>query len=360
MISKAISWIISVAIVVSAGLLLAYTQGITQVTASNLYLDVVYTLLALGLYGSVYSIDKDELSTNRTIVIQAVTAGVLLKILIIGGIIFAFTRNTISLLLAVIVAQIDPLSVARLLDTKSNRLSSKAQTILNAWSSFDDPITVLTAIYIATLIVSHNNTAADHQIYISDYLVSLGLNLFFAAAIYCLNKVLQRFTVSKYILLIFSFAIAVYFQLMLAIAIIGLFIRPNLRKILPVVLNTAFYISLFMLGILLINGVAIMQGILLGTAAIIAQVIVGTLLTRNFRKRDRLHLALSQQNGITAIILSLVFEPNYPGIVSIVAPAILCINIGHTLLNSLLDYLIANRDSDGKGGANVSILVDKD
>jgi hypothetical protein len=46
---------------------------------------------------------------------------------------------------------------------------------------------------------------------------------------------------------------------------------------------------------------------------------------------DRVRLALAQQNGVTAVILALVFERSLDGFVAVVAPAIVTINVIHAL-----------------------------
>jgi hypothetical protein len=74
--------------------------------------------------------------------------------------------------------------------------------------------------------------------------------------------------------------------------------------------------------------------------AYIAQIIVGFILTYKLGKRDRWHIAFAQQNGITAIILALLFEPVHPGTVAVVAPAIITINTLHWLCNILIDKTI--------------------
>lgn len=86
-----------------------------------------------------------------------------------------------------------------------------------------------------------------------------------------------------------------------------------------------------------INGVNILTGLALGGAAYGTQILVGYLLTRKLPSRDRMHIAFAQQNGITAIILALLFETYYPGTIAIVAPAILVINTLHATANCLLD-----------------------
>ena len=63
--------------------------------------------------------------------------------------------------------------------------------------------------------------------------------------------------------------------------------------------------------------------------SIIAQIIVGLLLTRDLPRDERLYLAFAQQNGITAMILALFFEKDLSSTVGIVAPAIIFINLGY-------------------------------
>jgi hypothetical protein len=71
----------------------------------------------------------------------------------------------------------------------------------------------------------------------------------------------------------------------------------------------------------------------------LAQAFVGFLLTRGLPKMERFCLAFAQQNGITAMILVLLFETELPDTVSVVVPAILFINPGYYIINRLLQKL---------------------
>jgi hypothetical protein len=122
---------------------------------------------------------------------------------------------------------------------------------------------------------------------------------------------------------------------MLGIAFIGLFLRPEIKK-LPLIISTAFYIAVLLLGFLLVNGIYWMEGLALGAGAILAQILVGFLLTRDLPANERLYLAFAQQNGITAMILALFFEKDLAGTVGIVAPAIIFINLGYYFFNRIL------------------------
>ncbi|NLT54698.1 MAG: hypothetical protein GXX79_09045 [Actinomycetales bacterium] len=59
-------------------------------------------------------------------------------------------------------------------------------------------------------------------------------------------------------------------------------------------------------------------------------------------------LALAQQNGITAIILALRLEAEFVGVVMVVGPAILVINMLHLVANALLRR--ASHPSSGTRG----------
>lgn len=82
---------------------------------------------------------------------------------------------------------------------------------------------------------------------------------------------------------------------MLGIAIIGLFLRPGIKR-LPDFNSAVFYIAILLLGFLLINGI----------------------------------------NWLGGLILALLFETELPETVSIVAPAILFINLGYYVVNRML------------------------
>jgi len=235
------------------------------------------------------------------------------------------------------VAQIDPLAVANLLTGDSTHLSDRARTILSAWSSFDDPMTVLLSIYALYFFVPHSSSG-NLLGALSPFLIGLAQNLLFAGLVFWLSRQFKRNNNLLTLLLAICFLIAVYFKWMLGIALIGLFLRPDLKR-LPDLISAAFYIAILLLGFLLVNGINWLTGLILALAALFSQVFVGFLLTRNLPRMERLYLAFAQQNGITAMILALLFEAELPETVSVVAPAILFINMGYYLINRMLQKL---------------------
>jgi NhaP-type Na+/H+ or K+/H+ antiporter len=317
------------------GLGLASVIDISNLSRQPFYEPFTYTLLAIGLYGSVYGIQLDELKNHNKLIIRAVTIGVLLKTLIIGGILYLATRQPAAFLLALTVAQIDPLAVANLLTDDSSHLSERAKTILSAWSSFDDPMTVLLSIYALYFFIPH--TGSENLLGIlSPFFIGLAQNLLFAGLIFWLSRQFKEKNTLLTLLLVVCFVIAVYFKWMLGIALTGLFLRPRIKR-LPDFISAAFYILL--LGFLLVNGINWISGLILALAAGLAQVFVGFLLTSGLPRVERFYLAFAQQNGITAMILALLFETELPQTVSIVAPAILFINLGYYVVNRMLQKL---------------------
>jgi NhaP-type Na+/H+ or K+/H+ antiporter len=313
---------------------LASVIDISNLPRQPFYEPFTYTLLAIGLYGSVYGIQPKELKNHNKLIIRAVTVGVLLKTFIIGGILFLAMRRPAAFLLALTVAQIDPLAVANLLTEDSSHLSGRARTILSAWSSFDDPMTVLLSIYALYFFIPH--AASENFLGILlPFFIGLAQNLLFVGLAFWLSRQFKANNLLLILLLLACFVIAVYFKWMLGMALIGLFLRPNIKR-LPDFISAAFYIAILLLGFLLVNGINWLNGLVLAMAATLAQVTVGFLLTRGLPRVERFYLAFAQQNGITAMILALLFETELPETVSIVAPAILFINLGYYVINRML------------------------
>jgi NhaP-type Na+/H+ or K+/H+ antiporter len=313
---------------------LASLVDVSNLPQQPFYEPFTYALLAIGLYGSVHGIHRAELRQHREIILRAVTIGVLLKTLIIGGLLYLFTGKLTAFLLGLAVAQIDPLSVANLIQGGEHKLSERAQTILGAWSSFDDPMTVLLSIYALYLFLPHPASASLLELAIP-FLLSLGQNLAFAGLVFILSRWSKNHQPAQLLLLATSFIAALAFKWMLGIAIIGLFLRPEIKR-LPQIISAAYYLALLLLGFLLVNGISWGAGLVLGLGAMLAQGVVGLLLTGGLPFEERLYLAFAQQNGITAMILALLFERSLPGAVGVVAPAILFINLGYYLANRWL------------------------
>jgi hypothetical protein len=292
-----------------------------------------YTLLAIGLYGAVYGIDLGALQQQKKTALIVVTLGVCFKILFIWGILYIVTGLQISWLLGAILGQIDPLSTAKL--SGSSKLSQSGKSLLNTRASFDDPMTVLIAMYMVVpfLFVTWQSIGGG-------YIMWLWANILFAGLIY----IATRLFTGRYIhafLLIYSFFVAVYFQRMLGIALIALFLRPefpNFSKNLDLSVQIAFFASVFLLGIYMSGWRTgnIWYGILLWVVVYISQIIATYLCVHTVSHKDKKFLAFAQYNGITSIILATTLSIYDPTLVGYTAIAIITITLLYMLSNHLL------------------------
>ncbi|XVV00378.1 hypothetical protein ACQPW3_23365 [Actinosynnema sp. CA-248983] len=328
---------------VAVGWLFARAFGADGVTDHPGYLFAINALLGFGLYASTRGIDLAEFRAHRGTVLAAVTLGVLLKVALIFGVMYAFYERPEHLLLAVAVAQIDPLSVAAL--RAGSRLSEAGKTLLAAWSSFDDPITVLLTVYLTALTFGGDALPAGG---VGALAVNLALNLALAGGVFAVWRVLRNRrgthgsgTVGRVAVLVAVLAagvVAASFSLLLALALIGLFYRPGRSADVDRGAQVAMYVGTFAIGLVLINGIDVGAGVVLGVAAFLAQVAAAALLTTRPRWRgDRTRLALGQQNGLTAVILALMLAPVLPTAAAVITPAVVVINLLHALTNAVHD-----------------------
>lgn len=343
--------------IVLAGLMFVNATGIGDVTGSPLYLYTVTTLLAIGLYTSASGIPREAVRDLRT-VLTAVTLGIFFKATLIAGVMYLVTLDPLALVLGIAVAQIDPLSVAAM--AGSSRMSPRGKAVLLAWASFDDPVTALLLVYLSAFTLrlrgdSGQIIGAPAGADLTSYLLNFAANLAFAAG--CLlvwllvREAGRRWgrkgpprragTVAAVVVLALLIAFAVYNFLMLGIALVGLFFRPRAERLISGATGVAFTLATFALGMLLIGGIDIGLGLVLGCAAFGSQIIAALAIARRLPRADRGYLALGQQNGITAIVLSLTLEPTFPGTVAIVAPAILTVNLIHLVTNEWWAHRLA-------------------
>ena len=329
--------LLSTIVLTVAGLVIAQLMHLSEIDQSSGYVLIVTILLGVGLYSTVFAIEPDDLRANIRVVLAAITVGVLVKIAVIGGIAYLVSGDPLFLLLGVIVAQMDPLSVSAVMSRP--RLSQRSKAILASWSSFDDPVTVIASWYVAYVVadeVGVGRTQSAINVFTGVNFDVLA-NIAFAGAIFLLYRILRRHETASSVLLVVGFVVSLRFFLMLGIATTAIFLGPKLGRYLAGLARPALYASAFLLGLILVDGVQLMSGIILGASAVVGQMVVAGLITIRLPTVDRVHLALSQQNGVTAIILALLFESEFEGVVAIVAPRILVINSLHVTLNWLLD-----------------------
>jgi NhaP-type Na+/H+ or K+/H+ antiporter len=335
----------------AAGVFIGKVFHLEHLEVQSWYEPLTAALLAIGLYASTYGIQVDEARRHVKLIITAVTIGVLVKALIIGGTMWLIWLAPVFFVRAIGVSQIDPLSVARLM-RKDSPMSEKAKSLLGAWSAFDDPMTVLLGLYVPSLIVQGvpgSEPIAEGGA--SGYIIGLGLNLVFAGFVWVVWRYLRvslantiMVLVAGYGLLTMSFATAVMFLMMLGLALIGLFLRPSkaivgedevdrFDTVIERAVDGAYMVAAVLLGVLLVHGINIWVGLAMGVVAYFVQALVALPLTRKLGWSDRVYLMFASQLGITAIILALRFEPAYPGTVAVVAPTIIVTNLLFAVMN---------------------------
>jgi hypothetical protein len=331
-------------LVALGGLLVAAViQGTAGIHVRNVAVSATYgkgitTLLAIGLFASVYGISRKELRGNAWRVLAAVSLGVAGKAFLTGGIMVLAYGGAGYLLLGVAVAQIDPLSVAA--SIQDYRMSERAKALLLAWASFDDPVTILLVAYLASLLPAarlHGAVALAltggesylWQVALNSALVlGAGLAWYLLAVRARLDRTF-RGTIALCAILAGLIAVAVSFGLLIGIGLCGLFFRPQVERLLSHVVNLAFYTAAFLLGMLLVTGVDVPAGLLLGATVFTIQLAAGWLIGHGLPRGDRAHLVLGQQNGLTAIALALALAPFLSEAVGIIAVAVLTVNIIH-------------------------------
>jgi NhaP-type Na+/H+ or K+/H+ antiporter len=374
-------------VIAAVGLITAAANDWRFQPDSTGYLLIATALLAIGLFSATYEVCRPDLSGNVGLVLNAVTFGVLFKAALAAGVMYAVFRVPEYLVLGVVVAQIDPLAVAVM--RRGSRLSSQARAILSAWASFDDPVTAILAVYFSTIAVSLNwpdraggdpdngdlmGTIGGYSNIWLDVLLNALLAVVAFGVWLGLRALARRqggnpakpatwptwLRAVAVAALLIAGAVAVNWFLMLGIAIVGLFFRPGIDAALRWAAPAALAVAVFMLGLVLAGGVNVVPGVVLGVSAFLAQVIVGGLIvTRSLpSRRDRWRLALSQQNGITAIILALVLEAAFPGFVAIIGPAILVIGVLYLVSNAVLDRVEDARASTREEADDRSTDVD--
>ncbi|WFE38216.1 hypothetical protein [Micromonospora sp. WMMD998] len=339
-----------------SGLLLAWAGHIRGLEESPTYLLLAAVLLGVGLIGSTRDLSLADVRAHLSTVLLAVTVGVVLKAALIAAVMYLAFRDPAVLVLGVAVAQIDPLAVAAM--SRPDRTSPRARAILSIWASFDDPVTVLLTIYFSAVALELRGdvaTTAPGMLGNDPLDLALGfaLNLAFAAVAWLLWRLLlaaglrpgapvsaRRLAVLRWTavgLLIVLVLVAAGQFLMLGLALAGLFFRPRLGPVVGRSTEAAYLVATFLLGMLLVRGVHLVEGVVLGLAAVAAHMLVSLPLSRNLPTADRRYLAWGQQNGLTAVILALVLERNFPGTVGVVATAIVVINVVHAIATAVLD-----------------------
>jgi hypothetical protein len=293
------------------------------------YVRTMTMLLAIGLFFAAAGIDLEAARRDWRLILSAVTVGVLLKAFIIGGIMVLLFGDPFLWVVGIAVAQIDPIGVSAL--EQNSRMSERARSILRAWSSLDDPVTLMT-VYVPKILVMLGVLNVPVLVGLPNA-QGLLLNLLLVCVMYALWRFVEQVLCPPAWLGAGIGSIIVFggvfwgswHFLLIGVAIAGLSVRPMLGRLVDLAPRLAFLGATFFIVALALTGMDIWQGLALGVCAYGAQIVAAHLLTRSVSRSDRWRLAFTQISGITAILLALVLEPVKPGAIAIVAPAILTV-----------------------------------
>jgi hypothetical protein len=350
-------------------------ESVAALQDAAAYTPMLYAVLAVGIYGCVYGVDLEKLASDRSALLLVVTAGVAAKIVFIAATVYLLsawigfaTGLFLALAFAVIVAQIDPLSVSALTSNKAH-FSPRAKNFLLVWASFDDPVTV---VFASIIVVLGAGRASGEELTLQTLSHSLLhggganllLNLLLAAVAYALFVLLRakQRPLLQTLLLFAGAAIAVWQGLILSVALLGLFLRPDaarFRRSVEVLVPVAYTVAVILLGINLakalpVAGTALALGLILAAGAVFAQVFAATVFAATLSSTEKSYLRWAQQNGITAVILALYLSGVWAhddvvsgAVIGTVAVAIVLINVTHMIAFWSIDYLRAL--PEGKG-----------
>jgi hypothetical protein len=223
--------------------------------------------------------------------------------------------------------------------------------VLAAWACFDDPVTVVLAFAAITVprrLVDGQAVAVSLPAwgagYGADVLLSCGLAIctFVVWRVVASRVERGRILIGR-ILLGVVVVTAIRRLLLLAVALVGTFLRPGIHRFVTHATAVSCGALALLLGMLLSAGVHLWGAVVLGIITFLSQVVVSIPITRRLPPDDRRRLAIGQQNGVTAISLALLLESVQPGTVGLVAPAVIVVQVLHAVATRLLDTTEARR-----------------
>jgi len=297
---------------------------------------VASILLATGLYVSVAGIQTDKVREDGISLTLAVVFGVGIKIALLFSILSAFFSWTESAALSVIFAQVDPLSTGVVLGR--SRLSLRGKNFIQAWASFDDPITTLVAL---AIIGTPGNF--DMQEAIAVGWVATSACLLGIAALRRWGSGSQLVGLVSHLLAAGTIVLSVQFEFFFASALLGLFFRPAwVYRISGQYLLFAYLVAFGLVGVSVNRQEQWIQGFLLALLATLAHASVSAIFAQSLSRLDRVLIAAGQQSGLTALILTLTFLDAGVDVVDVAAPAIL----GSIVLYYATNQVLSQADGD--------------
>ncbi|BAZ14782.1 hypothetical protein NIES4071_66260 [Calothrix sp. NIES-4071] len=321
--------------------------------ASIPYLQILMNIaIILGLYINVLSIDTSLLKSCLGSVIKVICIGVPVKIILPGFVLALCCPKVapIAYLCATVIAQIDPIAASKSLQTV--QVSRKSETILRAWSSFDDPVTVLFAFYVfLPVIIFQDSNINQYLVKIATDILSCGL-AYYSYKLYQDNRQVNLLrnsvkTTIEAICLVIVMIYSVISGSFLLPAFVGFFLRPFSPERLEPLISAIFYFSVVVIGLLCTNISLdwLSGGILAFSMFFVAQVLVAVLFLKD-SMANKLKIMFGHQNGMTAILLTVAIEVSGDktgDLLAVTLPAIILIALFYFSTNFLLDTKLLQR-----------------
>lgn len=354
-------------VVTMLGLVTAQGFHAYNVAQLVVFVTTAMALLCFGIYMAIVSIDKQDAIDHMPLVVIALFAGVLAKYLLIFYFTISLTGDPRYVVWGMTTAQIDPLLAAAV--AKDERVPKGVRTVLRMWAAMDDPATAALMPLLIKFagVFGYYLPQADKigsaQQVLLPFALAIGLvSLFLLVQRLGMLRSLFGSREAAYsgrdttVGVVGSLSVALRWPIVMAV--VAWFVRPKWaldEKFSSRALNAALLIATFMLGVLMADGVDWYGGVVLGLSTFVSHILVTIViigaanlwLNRGKRRRLQLSLtgilklALGQQNGITAIILSLNAEVYVPGSVAVVSVAIMVTNLTNYALNAVFDRCVA-------------------
>jgi NhaP-type Na+/H+ or K+/H+ antiporter len=305
---------------------------------------IMYAAIAVGLYINVASIEIDSFKKELKQITAVLVFGVPIKI-ILPGLALAWlspSNAKIAFLCSTVIAQIDPIVASQ--SFKNIKFKKSSETILRAWSSFDDPVTVLFAFYIF-LPISQGNSFNFIEYFISHILIDI---LVIGGIYFAYKKFLRPWykrAKDEFVAAINTSIIGLVFAYglltssFLAPAAVGLFVRPFKSSNTSNVISGIACFSAIIIGAFAANSIIDWQlGLILAMSMLVAHALATQFLIKE-SSYSKLKLMFSHQNGMTAILLTIGLEVSGQGmsnLLPITLPAIILIAFFYLFSNHVI------------------------
>jgi len=287
-----------------------------NVSETPYFYEIMDLFLVIVLFTNTERISVHFRKKHKNKPIILATLGVVFKILVLGAFLYALTGSYISFLIASIISQIDPVSTYK--NIKQKYIGAKVKDLILFESAFDDPVSVLLTFYVFLPLTLGVYSSAVN------YVSMIAVNLILIAVLVLLHKL--KFM--DELLVIISILAGFYFRAFLFVAVAGLIVKDIFEPQLDFLSQLIYYLVFPAIGI-----IASLQSLNIIAGAVIAFLMVFIVRSLEillifrcqFKKYDFYELILSEERGITTVLLCLAVQV-YHNVIPVIVPALILIN----------------------------------